>query len=164
MTKMARGEIQSIRISRTRRGPMESVQEVMALEGRGLEGDRYATAEGSYSEGLIGKRQVTLMHVRAFDGQSIYTFAHSRRGLLVEGDDIELIWLFAKGHEFDVGDARLKPIGYCDPCHVPTKYARKSREQSFRKLFWERGGIIANVIRGGSIWEGCPVIAPHKGR
>lgn len=159
---MTQGRVLQICVAPERRGPMVSVDKVMATQGHGLEGDRYSRGEGSYNQGAAGKRQVTLMHARAFARQKVYTFQDSRRGILI-GGEIELTWLLAKGHEFDVGEARLNPIGYCDPCHVPTKCAGKSRKESFRELFWESGGIIAEVVRGGIIQVGCCVIAPDKG-
>lgn len=135
----------------------------MLLAGQGLDGDRYSTGEGSYNLQKQGKRQVTLMHVRAFRRQSIYSFQQSRRNLLIEGDEIELSWLLAKGHSIAICGAVLKLVGYCDPCHVPTKLARESRTDSFRTLFWESGGVIAEVVKGGFIYAGDPVVAPDKG-
>lgn len=135
----------------------------MLLEGQGLAGDRYCTGYGSYNLQKPGKRQVTLMHMRAFTRQSIYSFEQSRRNLLIEGDDIELSWLLAKGHSITICDAVLKLVGYCDPCHVPTKLAGESRKDSFRTLFWESGGVIAEVVKTGYIFAGDPVVAPSKG-
>lgn len=142
---------------------MICLDSVMAIQGHGLQGDRYATGSGSYNQQAIGKRQVTLMHVLAFAGQDVYSFPSTRRNLLIGGDAIELAWLLSKGHAFDVGAARLQPVAYCDPCHVPTRYIGETRERSFRTMFWERGGIIANVIRSGLIALGSPVIALDKG-
>ncbi len=160
---MARGIVRQICIAPTRRARMMCVQEVMALMGRGLEGDRYATAEGSYSMGFLGRRQVTLMHESVLERLGGYAFVQTRRALLIGGKDIELIWLFAKGHEFEVGGARLKAVGYCDPCDVPTQQAGLSDEKSFKRLYSECGGIIADVVRGGLIKVNDPVTAPSKG-
>lgn len=160
---MAQGIVRQICIAPTRRAPMISVQRVMALQGKGLEGDRYAAADGSYSFGEEGRRQVTLMHTSVLRRLGGYSFVQTRRSLLISGDDVELIWLFAKRHEFEVGSARLKAIGYCDPCDVPTQQARKPREQAFKRLYAECGGIIAEVIRSGSIAVGDNVVAPDKG-
>lgn len=160
---MAQGTVLQICIALVRRGEMLPQNDIVAIQGEGFAGDRYANGKGSYNQGHVGRRQVTLMHEAAFARQNVYTFPQSRRNLLIGGDSIELTWLFAKGLEFDVGGARLKPVGYCDPCHVPTQMAFKSRHASFRKLFWECGGIIAEVVRGGPIRVGDAVIAPDKG-
>ncbi len=162
---MALGIVRQICIAPTRRAPMESVNSVFAIEGRGLEGDRYAKADGSYSFGIEGRRQVTLMHESVLKRLGGYSFIQTRRGILIGGKDIELIWLMAKQHEFDVGSARLRAIGYCDPCDVPTleREGREPNYQSFKQLYSECGGIIAEVIRGGPIMVGDRVVAPDKG-
>lgn len=160
---MAQGTLREICITHARREPMISVSRAAAYVGRGLSGDRYARGGGSYNQGQAGKRQITLMHDLAFAGQKLYTFSQSRRNLLISGDNIELAWLLAKGHSITIGDVVLKLVGYCDPCHVPTQIAGRSREDSFRKIFWERGGVIAEVARGGIIKVGDSVMAPDKG-
>ena len=160
---MAQGVILQICIALTQRSEMLMQKDAMAIPGEGLAGDRYAAGRGSYNQGRVGKRQVTLMHENVFTRQNLYRFQQSRRNLLIGGDSIELAWLLSKGHEFDVGGARLKPVAYCDPCHVPTKLAGYGRQYSFRKQFWECGGIIAEVVRGGPIRVGDRVIAPDKG-
>ncbi len=160
---MSQGKVLQICIALVQRGEMLPQKDVMAIANMGLAGDRYAVGKGSYNQGNLGRRQVTLMHERAFTRQNIYSFRQSRRNLLIGGDNIELTWLLAKGHEFDVGGVLFKPVGYCDPCHVPTKYAGMSRDVSFRELFWECGGIIAEIVRGGPIRIGDVVTAPDKG-
>jgi len=161
---MAQGIVLGICIALERRGEMIPQEDVVAIAGKGLAGDRYAAGNGSYNQGDVGKRQLTLMHEAAFARQSEYTFPQSRRNLLIGGDEIELTWLFSKGHTLEIpGGPILRLVGYCDPCHVPTKLAGKSRDVSFRKLFWECGGFIADVIRGGPIHVGDIVTAPSKG-
>ncbi|MFZ2887160.1 MAG: hypothetical protein WA021_05065 [Minisyncoccia bacterium] len=167
--KMSEGTLRGIcirppRPEGARWTPMLSLDEVMAIEGQGLQGDRYATGEGSYNRDKPGNRQVSIMHMRAFDGQNAYVPADTGRNLFFGGDRIEFAWLASKNHEFDVGDARFGFSGYCDPCDVPTRYAGRSHDQSFRKMFWERGGFLCKVIRTGRIWVGCKIIAPDKGR
>ena len=43
---------------------MQRAQEVEAIAGSGLKGDRYSTGEGSFNKGAQGKRQVTLINSR----------------------------------------------------------------------------------------------------
>lgn len=189
---MAQGIVREICIAPARRAPMVSVEATVAIAGRGLLGDRYAEGTGSYNEGNVGKRQVVIMHAHTFARQGAFTFIQSRRGILIDGDEIELTWLFAKSMQaelralqkrlqtqstdtatpdenaflLEIGEALFKIVGYCDPCHVPTKYAGKDRDQadqSFRKLFWECGGVICDVVRGGMIKVGSPVIAVGRG-
>lgn len=137
---------------------MQAVQEVEALAGQGLKGDRYATGEGSYSKATVGRRQVTLMNARFFpETEGSFPFIESRRNILVEGVDLmDLI-----GKEFQVGGATFKGVKYCDPCSVPSNLAGKP-EPSFKKLFQDCGGLIAEIVTGGMIRVGDSVVPPPK--
>jgi MOSC domain-containing protein YiiM len=128
---------------------------VEAIVGQGLKGDRYSTGEGSFNKGKQGKRQVTLMN-SIFFAESGFEFKDSRRNLFVEG--VELMWLI--GREFQIGTARFRGVKYCDPCTRPSKLAGKST--SFKEAFFDRGGLLAEVLEDGIIKVGDPLILPPK--
>ncbi len=135
---------------------MEEQQEVEAIAGVGLKGDRYSTGQGSFNKGKSGKRQVTLMNAIFFK-DSGFDFAESRRNIIIEG--VELMWLI--GQTFKIGGATFKGIKYCDPCNRPSKLAGK--DQSFKDTFFDRGGLIAEVVEGGMIRKNDEIIPPLKG-
>jgi len=139
------------------KGPMQYVQSVQAVAGAGLEGDRYATGEGSFNRGEKGKRQVTLMNARFFP-HSGFEFVDSRRNLFVEG--VELMWLIGREFEFDSG-VRMRGIKYCDPCMRPTKLSGKTA--SFKEQFQDLGGLVAEILVGGELRVGGVLIPPPKG-
>ena len=135
---------------------MQHVQEVEAVARQGLKGDRYATGEGSFNKGKQGNRQVTLMNTVFFDGSG-FEFKDSRRNIFVQG--VELMWLI--GREFQIGTARFRGVKYCDPCTRPSKLSGK--QKSFKETFFDRGGLIAEVIEDGTIKTGDWVVPPPKG-
>ena len=135
---------------------MIAVPEVEAITGAGLKGDRYCVGEGSFNRGNIGKRQVTLVNGTFFAGSS-FKFNESRRNIVTMG--VELMWLIGRD-KFRIGEAWMRAVKYCDPCDRPSKLANKS---GFREQFFDRGGIIAEVIEGGLIKIGDPIIPPPKG-
>lgn len=137
-------------------GSMQLMEEVKAIAGQGLKGDRYASGEGSFNKGKQGNRQVTLMNTIFFDGSG-FEFRDSRRNIFVQG--VELMWLI--GREFQIGTARFRGVKYCDPCTRPSKLSGK--QKSFKETFFDRGGLIAEVIGSGVIKTGDPVIPPPKG-
>ena len=137
-------------------GLMQEVQEVEAIAGQGLNGDRYATGEGSFNKGKQGNRQVTLINGIFFEGSG-FEFTDSRRNIMTMG--VELMWLI--GREFQIGVARFRGVKYCDPCTRPSKLSGK--EKSFKEAFFDRGGLIAEVIEGGAIKIGDRIIPPPKG-
>ena len=151
-----KGVVRAICIGGAAGEPMQEVPEVMAIAGQGLRGDRYATGDGSFNRGKQGSRQVTLMNAIFFD-DSDFEFKDSRRNLFVEG--VELMWLI--GREFQVGAARLRGVKYCDPCQRPSKLSGNAT--SFKEAFFDRGGLIAEVLETGVIKMGDEVTPPPKG-
>ncbi len=68
------------------------------------------------------------------------------------------MWLI--GREFQIGMARFRGVKYCDPCTRPNKLS--GRKMNFKETFFDRGGLIAEVVEGGIIKIGDPVIPPPK--
>ncbi|MFM2383677.1 MAG: hypothetical protein RIQ72_249 [Candidatus Parcubacteria bacterium] len=148
--------IGSVIICPTAGAPMQAVQSVRALAGLGLEGDRYATATGSFNRGKPGNRQVTLINGIFFPGSGL-EYRDSRRNIITQ--DVELMWLI--GREFQVGTSTFRGVKYCDPCNRPSSLAQ--RERNFKDAFFDRGGLIAEVVIEGVIAIDSPIILPPKG-
>jgi hypothetical protein len=137
-------------------GPMREVLEVEAIAGAGLRGDRYRTGQGSFNPGSQGKRQVTLINGLFFE-ESGFSYSESRRNIVTM--DVELMWLI--GREFQIGAARMRGVKYCDPCERPSQLSGK--KESFKRAFFDRGGLIAEVLEGGLIRIADDIIPPSKG-
>jgi hypothetical protein len=150
-----KGVVRAICISGVAGETMQEVAVATAVAGQGLLGDRYATGDGSFNKGNQGSRQVTLMNAIFFDGSN-FDFKDSRRNLFIEG--VELMWLI--GREFQIGTARFRGVKYCDPCQRPSKLSGNAT--SFKTAFFDRGGLIAEVIEGGLIKLGDEVVPPPK--
>lgn len=135
---------------------MKRVDEVEALTGQGLLGDRYALGKGSFNKGKEGMRQVTLINGIFFEGSGFH-YEDSRRNIVTDG--VELMWLI--GREFTIGAARMRGVKYCDPCKRPSKLAGKTA--SFQEKFFDRGGLVAEVLESGVIRVGDSVVPPPKG-
>jgi hypothetical protein len=152
---MSHERVTSLCIAARAGEPLQNVPDVLAIEGRGLQGDRYCNGEGSFNRGRVGSRQVTLINAR-FLAVSFYTCADSRRNIAVDG--VELMWLI--GREFDIGQARFRGVKYCDPCDRPRKLSGKA--QDFQWKFHDKGGLVAEVVRGGLIRVGDAIVPPPK--
>lgn len=136
--------------------PMQSLKEVWAIAGQGLLGDRYAKGQGSFNKKSgVGNRQVTLMNGLFFRGSG-FEDVDSRRNIITTG--VELMWLV--GREFDIGEARMRGVKYCDPCDRPSKLSGKP---NFKETFFDRGGLVAEVIKTGLIDTESRLIPPLKG-
>ncbi len=152
---MRNGKVSYIFITDEPRTPMIPVREVLAIATQGLQGDRYASGNGSHNKGEPGQRQVTLINER-FIRNSGFNPIETRRNLVVE--NVELMWLI--GREFQIGEAKFHGMEYCDPCRIPR--SKQNRALDFSVIFEDCGGLIANVIQTGQICVGDAVIPPPK--
>ena len=151
---MPQSRVDSIHIASTGAAPMKSVTQVQALVGRGLEGDRYAMKLGTYSNDPGSGRDVTLIEIEAFealrrDYQITLEPGSARRNIVTRGVAINHL----VGVEFIVGDAILRGTRLCDPCAHMEKLTVKG---ALRGLI-HRGGLRAEIIRGGVVRIGDPI-------
>ena len=144
------GVVVAIHIGPTRLEPMTPVVEVNAIAGAGLEGDRYAREEGSFSKKLPNN-QLTLIEEEALeaaarDYQLELSAAESRRNILTAG--IALNHLV--GREFRIGGIRLRGLKLCEPCGHLKKLTRKEVIAALK----HRGGLRAEILEGGPVRVG----------
>jgi len=134
--------------------PMQARTSVRALAGRGLEGDRYALNQGSYSKlprpvarhvSLIAREAMNVANdelVRR--GLIPFEPEETRRNIVVEGIDVYALL----DHEFCVGAVRLRGSDPTRPCRIPSAVAGKT---GFAEAYRDRGGIRAEVLSDGTI-------------
>ncbi|MDP2606655.1 MAG: MOSC domain-containing protein [Deltaproteobacteria bacterium] len=152
---MSQGKVISIHIAAIAAAPVKSVPEVIALAGRGLEGDRYAAKLGTFSKDPGSGRDVTLIESEAIealkrDYQVELGASESRRNIVTQG--ISLNHLVDK--EFRVGEVVLRGTRLCEPCAHMEKLTVKG---ALRGLI-HRGGLRTEIVKGGTIRVGDSVI------
>jgi MOSC domain-containing protein YiiM len=144
------GSLAAIYISPTAAVLPHPVGHIRALAGRGLEGDRYATGCGTFSN-RPGQRDVTLVEeeeIERFSRESGHPLdaALSRRNLLTRGVRLnELV-----GREFVVGTVRMRGLRLCEPC---THLERVTGLPVLAGLV-HRGGLYAEILEDGEIKVG----------
>src|SRR5262245_60361405 len=84
---MFEGTVVSINITPVEEAPMQSVDEVRAIPGRGLEGDRYFDNKGRTAE---ARRELTLIEAEAIEAMKSeldvdYSLSDSRRNVVTRG-------------------------------------------------------------------------------
>jgi MOSC domain-containing protein YiiM len=114
---MTQGRVISIQIAPAAGAPMQFAESVGAVAGQGLEADRYFTKQGTYSATPGAVRDVTLIEseaVEAMNAKLGTTFAPSamRRNIVTRGVPLNHL----VGHEFRVGEVRLRGEQLCQPC------------------------------------------------
>lgn len=135
--------------------PVVRVRQAEAVAGRGLRGDRYERGEGSFSRWPGRGRAVTLIDASAIrDAEAAFGVSMAdgehRRNLVVEGVPLADL----RGVPFRIGDVRFEGVRLCAPC----KYlVRVTGQPAAFSALVGRGGLRAEVVRGGVLREGDPV-------
>ena len=133
------GRVASISIRPKRMGPVKMVDAVLAIQNKGLEGDR--------SKG--GNRQVTFIQkehiitVASFLGKTDLDYTLTRRNVLVEGINL----LSLKGKQFRIGEAVFEYSGECHPCSRMEEALGAGGYNAMRG----HGGITAKIVLSGLI-------------
>lgn len=147
------GRLEWIGIRPAYRAPVQAVSEVMAEAGRGLIGDHFAESPGA-------KRQVTLIQsehlpvVAALTGHAQVSPDLLRRNLVVSGVNL----LALKDQQFRVGGVLLEGTGLCQPCSRMEETLGAGGYNAMRG----HGGITAQVLIGGRLQRGDPVVLETK--
>lgn len=118
----------------------------------GLDGDRYAEAQGSFSRWPAAYRAVTLIAQEAIDeaeaafGVSMRAGEH-RRNLVVSGVPLTDL----RGVRFAIGDVVLEGARLCAPCRY---LVRVTGQLAAFDALAGRGGLRASVVEAGRIAVG----------
>jgi MOSC domain-containing protein YiiM len=145
------GRVMAIHVAATAESPMARVDAVRAIPGQGLEGDRYATRTGTFSQRAGSGREVTLIEAEALDALARdydieFDPGESRRNVVTRG--IALNHLV--GREFTVGEVTLRGVRLCEPCSHLEALTRRG----VLKALTHRGGLRADIVVGGVIHVG----------
>ncbi len=130
---------------------------IKAIRGIGLEGDRYALGIGAHSK----SKRIVIRHVSLIAIEAIleankatavaFTPDETRRNLVTMGVDVNTLI----GKVFGMGHAVFKGVEWCDPCGRPSNLSGKP---GFEEAYKERGGLRAEVLEGGIISVGNPIM------
>jgi len=148
---MFEGKVISINITPQAEAPMQSVDEVRAIPGRGLEGDRYFDNKGRAPE---VKRELTLIEAEAIEAFKSeisvdYGLGDSRRNVVTRGVPLNHL----VGKEFWVGEVKARGIMLCEPC----SHLQKLTVKQVLPGLVHRAGLRAQILTEGTIRVGATV-------
>ncbi len=150
----ALGTVEGIWIAPAAGEPARQLQQVLALAGLGLDGDRHVTGTGTFPSGLPGSA-LTLIEAEVCESFDPPLSADDhRRNVVTRGIDLNAL----VGREFSVGAVRCRGMRLCEPCRVIAGYAGRP---IIRPLV-HRGGLRADILDGGSIAVGDMVAATSE--
>jgi len=154
---MGNGVVVSIHIARTGKVPVESANEVRAVPGKGLEGDRYFNLTGSFCDNPGPAYEVTLIESEAVEAlKRDYKIEMNpgdiRRNLVTRGVALNHL----VGREFQVGAVTLRGIRLCEPC----SHLEKLTQHGVISGLIHRGGLRAQILTEGRIRVGDQISEP----
>jgi MOSC domain-containing protein YiiM len=143
------GRVEAIFIASQAGAPARAVEEVRALAGRGLDGDRHVVGTGTFPSGLPGSA-LTLIEAEVCESFTPGLDADEhRRNIVIRGIDLNGL----VGHEFLLGTVRCRGMRLCEPCMVIERYASRP---VLRQLV-HRGGLRADIVQDGVVRVGDTV-------
>jgi hypothetical protein len=142
------GTVESLLVAPEAEAPLVRVDEVAAVAGRGLEGDRYALGRGTF--GRRGGRgyQLTLVEAEVLAEVDL-SWEEARRNVVTRGVALNAL----VGRRFRVGAAECVGRRLAEPC---SHLERLVRPGLLRPLV-HRGGLRADIVAGGRIRVGDEV-------
>ena len=151
---MFEGKVVSINITPEAAQPITSVDEVRAVPGKGLEGDRYFSKDGSFSNNPGGGREVTLIEIEAIEAlERDYKYklnpGDARRNIVTR--DVPLNHLVDR--EFTIGEVRLRGVRVNEPCN----HLAGLTDDKVKRGLVHRGGLRADILTEGTIKAGDTV-------
>jgi MOSC domain-containing protein YiiM len=159
------GLVEGIFLAPEARAEMRSVQAATALEGCGLEGDRYCAETGHWSR--FGRVcEVTFIAAEDLDdieretGVGVKHGEH-RRNVVLRGVNLGDL----RRRRFRIGEATLEYVGPRSVC----RYIERLTEPGMTQALKGRGGICARVIENGTVRVGdeleccSPMRSVHRG-
>jgi MOSC domain-containing protein YiiM len=158
---MSQGSVISINIAPEAAGKMQSLSEVRAVAGQGLEGDRYFAKQGTFTDNPnTTGREVTLIESEAIDalerdyGVKIDA-KDARRNIVTRGVPLNHL----VGREFRVGDVKMRGVRLDEPCKHMASLVNEELKDKIRLGLMHRGGLRADILNDGVIRVGDDVVA-----
>ncbi len=145
------GRVECVHVTDRERASMRRVEQVRAVAGKGVEGDRYLLGSGRYSGQAHADegRHTTLIKPKSWKGCPAgieLSAAKSRCNIATW--DVQLNDLV--GERFHVGEVLCEGVRLCEPCLYLVEVTRKP----VLGPLIHRGGLRAHILTGGYIFDG----------
>ena len=142
------GVVACLLVAAEAEAPLQAVESVVAIAGRGLEGDRYAAGRGTFSGPGRGY-ELTLVEAEALDDLEI-PWERARRNVVTRGTSLNPL----AGRRFRIGEVECVGRRLAEPC---AHLERVSGVGLLRPLV-HRAGLRADILVGGTIRLGDDLV------
>ena len=153
-TSRASGTVEGVYVAAAAEAPCVAVEAAEAVAGRGLRGDRYFDDQGTFGGPGASGHELTLIEQEALDELAAKSGvaldpADARRNVVTRGIDLNAL----AGRRFAIGEVEIVGRRWCEPC---AHLQRLTTPGVLRGLV-HRGGLRADIVRGGTIARGDQV-------
>lgn len=151
------GTVEAIHVAPASGEPVEAVDTVEAVAGRGLSGDRYFSETGTFS-GVEGTgRDLTLVEAEALEAierevEIALEPGEHRRNVTTRGVALNHL----VGERFGVGEVVCEGKRLCEPC----SHLESLTGEAVIEPLLHRGGLRADILESGTIAVGDEVTTP----
>ena len=149
----ASGVVAALLVAPAAEAPLTRLDAVQALAGRGLAGDRYAEGAGTFSGAGRGY-ELTLIEAEALDDLQAAGIALSweaaRRNVVTRGIRLNAL----VDGRFRIGEVECAGRRLAEPC----SHLQKLAPPGVLRALVHRGGIRADIVGGGTIRLGDPIV------
>jgi MOSC domain-containing protein YiiM len=144
------GQVEQIALSAEESVLPEPVERVEVLPGQGPRGDRYFASEPADRAG----KDLTLIEAEALEALAAESGialdpADARRNVVTRGVDLNAL----AGRRFAVGETEIVGRRWCEPC----AHLQRLTSPGVLRGLVHRGGLRADIVRGGTIGRGDEV-------
>jgi MOSC domain-containing protein YiiM len=136
--------------------PMEALESVRAVPGKGLEGDRYFSGIGTFSrhpqrpDGEITLIEKEKLDAFAASSGLAFTAHEARRNVVTEGVDLNSL----VGKQFLLGEVLIQGLRLCEPCD----HLAKTTFPEIMNGLVHQGGLRAQILSEGVIRVGDALV------
>lgn len=149
------GVLEQICVAPSAGEPVQLLDTVRMLAGRGIEGDRHLEGRGTFPSGVSGSA-VTLIQAEVCESfEPPLKPNEHRRNLVTRGVELNAL----VGREFTIGEVRCRGMRLCEPCTVIDRYASRPL---LRPLV-HRGGLRADILGDGEVRLGDELKSDPRG-
>jgi len=141
------GTVEAIVLAPRATAPVRQVEAARAVAGRGLDGDRYAVAAGTFASGRPGSA-LTLVDADVLDALARERGApvDHRRNVVVRGAELDAL----VGRRFRLGAVVCEGRRLCEPC----AHLDRLNDGGVLRPLVHRGGLRADIVDDGELRVG----------
>jgi MOSC domain-containing protein YiiM len=145
--------LHAIIIGEKAKEPLHYIQQANAVEGKGLEGDRYFYKQGTFNKPQLSQdvREISILPYEALEEcntrlNSSLDFLDLRRNLIIKNFDPLLL----ENKIFTIGTARFRIVRTCPPCRYLSRLLDEDMMTGLKYI----GGYRAVIIQSGLLHLG----------